>query len=80
VAALDAGQYAGIERDWFALWAREDQKPPVDLNWRNWLIPGGPEAVDLPAVRWKQLNPDRLAVDVRDKMVRQLKTLLGRTT
>jgi phage terminase large subunit-like protein len=41
LAALDARQYAGIGQDWFALWARDDQMPPMDGNWRNWLILGG---------------------------------------
>ena len=41
LAELDARQLAEIAHDWFGLWAREDQKPPVDGNWRNWLILGG---------------------------------------
>ena len=38
---LDASERAQIEYDWFGLWARDDQKPPMDVNWRNWLILGG---------------------------------------
>ena len=38
---LDAKQRAQIEYDWFGLWARDDQKPPMDKSWRNWLILGG---------------------------------------
>ena len=40
-AKLDASERAQIEYDWFGLWARDDQKPPMDVNWRNWLILGG---------------------------------------
>lgn len=39
--ALDASERAQIEYDWFGLWARDDQKPPMDVSWRNWLILGG---------------------------------------
>jgi phage terminase large subunit-like protein len=41
LTTLDATKYAEIEYDWFALWARTNQKPPADSNWRNWLILGG---------------------------------------
>ena len=42
LAELDPTQRAEIEYDWFGLWARDDQKPPMDnANWRNWLILGG---------------------------------------
>ena len=42
LAELDPTQRAQIEYDWFGLWARDDQKPPMDnANWRNWLILGG---------------------------------------
>ena len=35
-------QLAEIEYDWFGIWARDDQQPPMDnANWRNWLILGG---------------------------------------
>jgi phage terminase large subunit-like protein len=41
LAELDAKQQAEIAHDWFGLWARDDQKPPFDRAWRNWLILGG---------------------------------------
>ena len=41
LAELEAKQRAEIEYDWFGLWARDDQKPPRDGSWRNWLILGG---------------------------------------
>ena len=41
LAELDATQLAEFENDWFGLWARDDQKPPANGNWRNWLILGG---------------------------------------
>ena len=46
----------------------------------DWSLLGVPEAAGLPAVRWKQLNLDKLSANTRDKMVRQLKTLLDRNT
>ena len=41
LAELEAKQRAEIEYDWFGLWARDDQKPPMEASWRNWLILGG---------------------------------------
>jgi phage terminase large subunit-like protein len=38
---LKPWEYRQLEQDWFALYARRDQRPPEDLNWRNWLILGG---------------------------------------
>jgi phage terminase large subunit-like protein len=37
---LTAQEYRQLEHDWFALLARDDQKPPSG-NWRSWLILGG---------------------------------------
>ena len=44
----------------------------------DWTLLGVPEAADLPAVRWKQVNLDKLPANTRDKRVGQLKTLLNR--
>ena len=44
----------------------------------DWSLLGMQEAANLPAVRWKQLNLDKLSVNTRDKMVRQLETILNR--
>lgn len=43
----------------------------------DWSLLGLPDAANLPAVRWKQINLDKLSVKARDKMVGQLKTVLG---
>lgn len=40
LAGLTAEEYRQLEHDWFALFARDDQKPPVG-DWRSWLILGG---------------------------------------
>ena len=45
----------------------------------DWTLLGLPDAANLPAVRWKQVNLDKLSVKARDKMVGQLKTVLGRS-
>jgi predicted nucleotidyltransferase component of viral defense system len=42
----------------------------------DWSLLGVPEAANLPAVRWKQLNLDKLSVNTRDRMINQLKTVL----
>jgi phage terminase large subunit-like protein len=41
LTGLEPLQLAGLDHDWFGLWARADQKPPIDGSWRNWLILGG---------------------------------------
>ena len=41
IRQLDDRQASELKFDWFHLWARNDQIPPRDLNWRNWLILGG---------------------------------------
>ena len=41
LALLNTGELTRIEQDWFALWARGDQKPPQATEWRSWLILGG---------------------------------------
>jgi hypothetical protein len=38
----------------------------------DWTLLGIPGAADLPAVRWKQLNLDKLSVDTRNRLVDQL--------
>lgn len=45
----------------------------------DWSLLGLPDAANLPAVRWKQVNLDKLSVTARDKMIGQLKTVLGRS-
>lgn len=44
----------------------------------DWSLLGVPNAENLPAVRWKQLNLNKLSVNARGKMVRQLETILNR--
>lgn len=44
----------------------------------DWSLLGVPDAENLPAVRWKQLNLNKLSVNARGKMVRQLETILNR--
>jgi predicted nucleotidyltransferase component of viral defense system len=44
----------------------------------DWSLLGLPDAANLPAVRWKQVNLDKLPAKARDQMVNQLKTVLGR--
>jgi predicted nucleotidyltransferase component of viral defense system len=46
----------------------------------DWSLLELPEAVGLPAVRWKQLNLDKLPKADRARMVRQLKTILNRNS
>ena len=41
LAQLDPHEQLQLEQDWFGLWARDEQKPPPDAAWRNWLIMGG---------------------------------------
>ena len=41
LAALDDGEYWQLAHDWFGVWARPDQLPPEEANWRNWLVLGG---------------------------------------
>jgi hypothetical protein len=43
----------------------------------NWSLLGVPGAAELPAVRWKQLNLDRLAPAAREKLVAQLRSVLN---
>jgi len=43
----------------------------------DWGLVGLPEAANLPAVRWKQLNLDKLAKNVRACLVNQLSTALS---
>jgi hypothetical protein len=43
-------------------------------DWRLLDVPG---AADLPAVRWKQINLDKLSADHRAKLVAQLDNVLG---
>jgi phage terminase large subunit-like protein len=38
---IDAENFLRLDKDWFGLWARGDQKPMADARWRNWLILGG---------------------------------------
>ncbi len=38
----------------------------------DWLLLGVADAADLPAVKWKQLNPDRLLSEARARLVAQL--------
>ena len=38
---LNPADQAELEQDWFGLWARDDQRPPGDGDWRNWLVLGG---------------------------------------
>ncbi len=45
----------------------------------DWSLLGLPDAANLPAVRWKQVNLDKLSMKSRDQMVNQLKTVLGRS-
>jgi hypothetical protein len=42
----------------------------------DWSLLGVPAAADLPAVTWKQVNLDRLAPAVREKLVAQLTLVL----
>ena len=46
----------------------------------DWSLLELPEAVGLPAVRWKQLNLDKLPKADRARMVRQLETILNRNS
>jgi phage terminase large subunit-like protein len=41
LTGLEPIQHAELDYVWFGLWARNDQKPPIVENWRNWLILGG---------------------------------------
>ena len=41
LAALEAGEQSQLAGDWAGLWARGEQMPPEDGDWRNWLILGG---------------------------------------
>jgi predicted nucleotidyltransferase component of viral defense system len=43
----------------------------------DWRLLGVPEAADLPAVRWKQRNLDRLTSEARTRLVRELEELFG---
>ncbi|MDP1701295.1 MAG: nucleotidyl transferase AbiEii/AbiGii toxin family protein [Aestuariivirga sp.] len=45
----------------------------------DWTLLDLPDAANLPAVRWKQINLDKLSVKARDKMAGQLKIVLGRS-
>jgi len=45
----------------------------------DWTLLGVPGAADLPAVRWKQLNLDKLSADTRNRLVDQLAEVLRRT-
>lgn len=45
----------------------------------DWSLLGLPDAANLPAVRWKQANLGKLPVKTRDRMVSQLKNVLGRS-
>jgi hypothetical protein len=38
----------------------------------DWLLLGVPDAADLPAAKWKQLNQDRLSSEARARLVAQL--------
>jgi predicted nucleotidyltransferase component of viral defense system len=42
----------------------------------DWSLLGVPGAADLPAVRWKQINLDKLSIDHRAKLVAQLGSVL----
>ncbi|MHC2585109.1 putative nucleotidyltransferase component of viral defense system [Bradyrhizobium diazoefficiens] len=42
----------------------------------DWSLLGVPGAADLPAVRWKQINLDKLSAEQRDKLVKQLEQVL----
>jgi predicted nucleotidyltransferase component of viral defense system len=44
----------------------------------DWSLLGVPDAADLPAVRWKQLNLDKLPKTERARMVGQLETILNK--
>ncbi|MGH6830822.1 MAG: terminase large subunit domain-containing protein, partial [Methylocella sp.] len=41
LAGLEPSEQTRLEQDWIALWARKEQKPPPEYNWRNWLLIGG---------------------------------------
>jgi predicted nucleotidyltransferase component of viral defense system len=43
----------------------------------DWNLLGVPGAADLPAVRWKQINLDRMSADARGRMIAQLQESLG---
>jgi len=43
----------------------------------DWELLGIPGAADLPAVKWKQFNLDRLSADARQRLVSQLAAVLG---
>ncbi len=43
----------------------------------DWDLLGVPHASDLPAVRWKQMNLDKLAAEARTRLVAALATTLG---
>ncbi|TIL42768.1 nucleotidyl transferase AbiEii/AbiGii toxin family protein [Mesorhizobium sp.] len=43
----------------------------------DWDLLGVPGAAELPAVRWKQINLDRLSEAARSRLVSQLQTVLG---
>jgi predicted nucleotidyltransferase component of viral defense system len=42
----------------------------------DWNLLGVPDAADLPAVRWKQINLDKLSAEHRTKLVAQLRSVL----
>lgn len=42
----------------------------------DWSLLGVPGAADLPAVRWKQINLDKLSAEQRDTLVKQLEQVL----
>lgn len=42
----------------------------------NWDLLGLPGVADLPAVKWRQINLDKLSPEKRDELVRQLKEVL----
>jgi hypothetical protein len=43
----------------------------------DWSLLGLPAARDLPAVRWRQLNLDKLTKDKREALVTQLQKVIG---
>ena len=44
----------------------------------DWALLGVPGAPDLPAVRWKQMNLDKLSREARGRLVAQLEDVLAR--
>lgn len=43
----------------------------------EWSLLGIPDAPELPAVKWKQVNLDRLSTEARDRLLSQLQYVLG---